>query len=462
MLRSIFERMAKRDRTRRLLPIAVLCALLCALLLAGCGSEPTPEPEATEAPPSVYQVRFFFGEDLLQSQEVTEGQRPAQLELSLPGLTFSGWTDAAGNAARPERTAVTGDADYYAAVLPKLDNHVSYLFPDADGFLHPDDPLTYRALYEALHALVYPAAAEYLPELPVSDEAVPPEEFLDVLLTLFPAEKVDGAVPAERDGGTLARREAAAILNALLGRGRTETVTLRRDAVAAPDVSPAAPDYWDLVEASVSHIPDDWGESWQRCEIPARYAPGLLLLDGRLYCIGEDGAMLTDTESGGLAFGRDGVYTSGNAELDGYVVGILASIMRENPGADRLELLRAAYNYSRDSFTYLRKSPFDFGATGWEAEAAVEMFSTLYGNCYNYAAAFWSLARGLGYDAYAYSGTISEAPHGWVEITIDGTDYLFDPELEMANLVRGGYAASRFMLTRFAAGNFGVYLKKAS
>ncbi len=458
MQKSFRGRMAERGRTRACL---LLIAVLCALMLAGCGSERAAEPEATEAPPNVYQVRYFFGKDLLQSQEVTEGQRPAQLELSLPGLRFSGWVDAAGTAVRPERTDVTGDTDYYAAVLPKLDNHVSYLFPDADGFLHPDEPLTWHALYDALHALVYPAAAEYLPEIPVKNEPVPADEFFDVLLALFPADKVNAALPSE-SGDTVTRREAAVILNDLLGRGRTETVTLRRDAVAAPDVSPAAPDYWDLVEASVSHIPDDWGESWQRCEIPARYAPGLLLLDGRLYCIGEDGAMLTDTESGGLAFGRDGVYTSGNAELDGYVVGILASIMRENPGADRLELLRAAYNYSRESFTYLRKSPFDFGATGWEAEAAVEMFSTLYGNCYNYAAAFWSLARGLGYDAYAYSGTISEAPHGWVEITIDGTNYLFDPELEMANLVRGGYAASRFMLTRFAAGNFGVYLKKAS
>ena len=456
MLNSFRERMAGRGLTRRLLPIAILCALLCALLLAGCGNGQAAEPEATEAAPNVYRVRFYFGKDLLQTQEVTEGALPAQLELSLPGLQFNGWVDADGKAARPERSGVTGDADYYADVLPKLDSHVSYLFPDGDGFLRPDDPLSCRDLYDALHALVYPAAAGYLPELSVSGEPVEADAFRDVLLALFPAEKVNAAFSP--DGGeTVSRREAAAVLNALMGRGRTETVTLRRDACLAPDVSPDAPDYLDLVEASVSHTVDDWGESWTSCEIPARYEPGFLLLDGRLYCIGDDGAMLADAEYGGLTFGPDGVYTSGDAELDGYVTAILGGIMAENPGADRLELLRAAYNYARDSFTYLRKAPLAYGETGWEADYAVEMFGTLYGNCYNYAAAFWSLARGLGYDARAYSGKISEAPHGWVEITIDGTDYMFDPELEMANRERGGYAPDRFMMTRMVAAYYGVY-----
>ena len=88
------------------------------------------------------------------------------------------------------------------------------------------------------------------------------------------------------------------------------------------------------------------------------------------------------------------------------------------------------------------------------------MLRTLKGNCYNYAATFWALARGLGYDARVYSGLISDAPHGWVEITIDDVDYLFDPELEMAARERGNYLSDYFMMTRLAASNSGRYYRQ--
>ena len=62
------------------------------------------------------------------------------------------------------------------------------------------------------------------------------------------------------------------------------------------------------------------------------------------------------------------------------------------------------------------------------------MYSTGTGNCYCYAAAFWAAARQLGYDALCVSGTIGSerSPHGWVTISIDGTHYVFDVEIEMA------------------------------
>ena len=99
------------------------------------------------------------------------------------------------------------------------------------------------------------------------------------------------------------------------------------------------------------------------------------------------------------------------------------------------------------------------GETGWQTEYAVEMLSTQRGNCYNYAAVFWALARGLGYDAKAYSGSISQQPHGWVEIDFDGVTYLFDPELEMAARERGQMNSDRFMMTKQAAAMYGVFFR---
>ena len=61
------------------------------------------------------------------------------------------------------------------------------------------------------------------------------------------------------------------------------------------------------------------------------------------------------------------------------------------------------------------------------------MYSTGKGNCYCYSSAFWAAARGLGYDAKAVSGTYGDehAPHGWVEIIVDGRRLTYDVEIEM-------------------------------
>ena len=57
------------------------------------------------------------------------------------------------------------------------------------------------------------------------------------------------------------------------------------------------------------------------------------------------------------------------------------------------------------------------------------------GNCYRFAALFCWLARGLGYDANVVAGGVpsyssGQAPHGWVEIHMNGTTYICDPDME--------------------------------
>lgn len=72
---------------------------------------------------------------------------------------------------------------------------------------------------------------------------------------------------------------------------------------------------------------------------------------------------------------------------------------------------------------------------------AMQAFTTGSGNCYVYAAAFYFLAIGLGYNAEFIEGEVGLAaggygPHGWVMIYQDGAAYICDPECQRSI---GGY-----------------------
>lgn len=117
---------------------------------------------------------------------------------------------------------------------------------------------------------------------------------------------------------------------------------------------------------------------------------------------------------------------SGNVELDWCLVGILNAVGRDNP-----DMLRATYNYVT-GFRYVSGSLRPTG--DWSVPFAIEMAKNGGGNCYRFAALYCWLARALGYDANVVSGyllTVSgaQSPHGWVEIRINGTTYVFDPDM---------------------------------
>ena len=164
---------------------------------------------------------------------------------------------------------------------------------------------------------------------------------------------------------------------------------------------------------------------------PAPYKPGFVNIDGWLFYVQENGHFLKDGDVGELHFGSNYRYTSGDEVLDGYVAKLIDGFIKENPEKDRFALLRVAYDHCvTGGYQYLRRNIYKKGHTGWEIEDAKVMFESSRGNCYNFAAAFWALARGLGYEAYALAGncTKSVQPHGWVQIEFDGEDYFFDPE----------------------------------
>jgi len=164
---------------------------------------------------------------------------------------------------------------------------------------------------------------------------------------------------------------------------------------------------------------------------PAPFEPGLAHFKGYMYFVQDNGYFLKDGNVGELHFGSNGRYTSGDEALDGYVAELLDGFIEANPDKDRYGLLRVAYDHCvTGGFNYLKRNIYKTGHTGWEVDDAKVMFETGRGNCYNFAAAFWALARGLGYEAYALAGTCtkSDQPHGWVQIEFDGEDYFFDPE----------------------------------
>lgn len=418
---------------------AILAALMMAIWLTGCGTK-----NAAEIPePQYYSLRFWMGDTLLFTQDAPKGALPSVTPSDVPsGIRFLGWEE--------DYETVQGPQDYHGIFVPELKQHVPFLFPREDGFLCPDSPFTADDLCLALHALADETARPYFPTLPQGQAGLTASVLSETLSVFFPS--LDVLSDYEGDI-VLTRGQAAQIFCSLLGR-QDEGVSVSGDIPSFPDLSPARADYASCMEAAVSH---EEGETpWSDFAPEGDWTPGWHIRKGKAYYLDESGVCSRNKIiEGNLLLDADGFQTSGNAQLDTYVTDLLAGFQEENPEADRMTLLHIAYLYVRDSFFYLRKDNLDFGALGWETGSALEMFRTGKGNCYNYAAAFSALAKGLGYSAEAVSGTIGESwdPHGWAEITLDGAVYYCDPESEMVELSWGN-DWNFFMLSLSTGSNF--------
>lgn len=182
---------------------------------------------------------------------------------------------------------------------------------------------------------------------------------------------------------------------------------------------------------------------------PAPFKPGFVHVEGYLYYVQENGEFLKGGNVGELAFNEKGRYTSGDEALDGYVATLIDGFIEANPDKDSLGLLRVAYDHCiNGAFKYLKGNIYKKGHTGWEVKDAKSMFEKGRGNCYNFAAAFWALARGLGYEAHGLAGYVTTLvqPHGWVLIEIGGVEYFFDPELHYDYIYDKREVKDMFML----------------
>ncbi|MCI8811088.1 MAG: hypothetical protein HFF84_13480 [Oscillibacter sp.] len=242
---------------------------------------------------------------------------------------------------------------------------------------------------------------------------------------------------------TITRAELTVMVNRALGRVADKAYIDRTHPTFYVDVSPDLWFYYDIIEASVYHTHTSEGsaESWTNHTAKQNVPPvGFQLVDGWLYYYSANqGDVLRNTNYEGHDFNAAGRFTSGNDSLDAKLRTIVLN--KTNSSMTQEQMLRALYVYTRDSFTYLRRPAYEFGAQGYMMEDALRILNTGYGNCYCYASLFWYLSRWIGYDARIYSGTVGQnrAPHSWVEITMDGTSYIFDTELEMAYRLKKRY-----------------------
>lgn len=426
-------------RTRRRICL-LICFILCALL-AGCAGEPGETTQGTTvpvttAPPAIYTVRFYYQDQVVHQEQVQAGGSPSLLPtIAVQDQVIGGWLDAQGNFVDPQSTAVQSDCDYTAAVYPLFSAHVPYLFPDERGYIHPDDILTGGEMRAALEALAPDGETLAAVSFPSEQTLVTKDALAALLADLFPNDKLEKAL-FNMPQGEVTRGDFARLMNSLLGRYANELLIVEDGQTLPGDLGLDRADADDILEAALVHTVTDSGYEMLDAVLEITWQPGFTNLGGWLYYADESGVLLRNGQLGTLTFGPDGRYTSGDAELDAVVAERVAGFIAENPEAERYDLLYTAFLHCRDGYRYVGRGLLEPGETGWEIEWAKEMFEKGAGNCYSYAAIFWAVARGLGYDAYCISGFTAEdyEPHGWVQIDMDGEPHIFDPELAMAFL----------------------------
>lgn len=416
-----------------------LAALLIAggLFAAGYASGSSRTQPAQPASAAECRVDYLIGGKVYESERAVPGEK--LLGVGYPLLekeSVLAWQDGNGQIVEPAGYTAYTDMSFTAVTAPALEKKGGYL-PCPDGLFRPESPLNSA---EALELFTNLAKTE--PDAALFEEkaSYSEDDFAALLKCFFRPDTAEAAVERIRGLGSseVSRAEAAVVLNALLGLSDGEAYF--------PDVEE---DYWAAGAAAAAGIP----------AYEEKLEEGFVNFSGWLYHVDEDGYFRKNGYIGSLFFDQDGRYTSGDAQLDAAVAAAIAE--NTEPDMEREEMLRAMYTYVRDNFTYLRRNYYELGERNWALEEAGVMYETGHGNCYNYAAAFWAAARGLGYDAMTVSGNIGSdrSRHGWVEIPIDGERYVFDVEIEMAYIRDGKNASDMFMMPHLSARYAWLYLE---
>lgn len=181
------------------------------------------------------------------------------------------------------------------------------------------------------------------------------------------------------------------------------------------------------------------------CLLTGRGTP---VINGKKYCFNSDGTVNTGWYTLGswtMYFDpQTGAAAVGVVTIDGKQYYFNASGVKQEWMATKAEQyaydtlnkigwnLRAAYNWAAE-MPYYRMSqdvvPTGADPTQWYAEFGFENHT---GNCYVMASTFYYMAKLLGYDVHRVNGYVPISltaynPHGWCEIDMNGTTYVFDP-----------------------------------
>lgn len=154
----------------------------------------------------------------------------------------------------------------------------------------------------------------------------------------------------------------------------------------------------------------------------------------------------------------NGAYLSpvvtGFEPCDDIVDGVLSEILTDE--MTTLGKTQAIYDYLINNCVYgFNASRGDYPnafSSGQEYEArAYGMLKGHIGACNDYSAAFWAMTRRIGLDTHIVYGQTHRAGggytgHYWCEVNIDGTRYVFDPQVE-DNMTRGVIKYDRFCKT---------------
>lgn len=390
-------------------------------------------------------------------------------------------------------------------------DHTRYMNGSSDGLFHPDSALTRSEAAQIIYSLldnVPEEAAEnentfgdvtsdawYAPAVNVlsacgimqgSDGQFRPSahitraEFITMLSNFYPEEEMaaevsfsdvtesfwgyDAVIRASQKGwitgysdgtfrpnNTLTRAEAAVILNRVLGRNAdSATIGSAAGIRLFPDLDKSHWAYEAVMEAAISHEYSLSGgaETWTSfVREKTVLSPGTHVIDGILYRVSEEsGDFVRNAYVDGHWYDANGRYITGNAELDSLMRAATRACTSQ--GMTQHQMLQAAFNYMVNNYTYLTRPILATGAVGWTEEYAVPMFQKHKGNCYSFAAAYYYLAKNIGYNPREVAGLVghNRRPHGWIEIDIAGNTYIYDTELTMAKR-RDGYNYYLFEMT---------------
>lgn len=133
---------------------------------------------------------------------------------------------------------------------------------------------------------------------------------------------------------------------------------------------------------------------------------------------------------------------SGYEELDTLIDQLLAQVITEDMNGYKKAW--ACYEYLVDNIAYSRGmdantgmySSSDPATTPTEVLWATDLLNSGMGCCYHYSSAYVYILRAIGFEAHLVSGNVPSygggvTPHCWLYVTIDGTNYIFDPDLDM-------------------------------